>query len=355
MAQPLQLASTDRVLVFAPHPDDETLAAGELIQMARLLGAHVRVVFATDGEDNPWPQRWLEKRWRIGPTERARWASRRRGEAAIALSELGLDPVCDARFLGWPDQGLTDVLMHDGQGVAVLAAEIRAFVPTHVVMPARGDRHPDHSALHVMLQLALLDAGIDCTRLDFLVHGERGGQDAVAVQRDALRMQRKLAALAAHASQVALSRRRLVGLAMRAEQFEVDERSRVRQPATAASGTLRARIPLRTGWPVRGRCELLLVQHTGTEMLRYRALLPRRACTAMTLLDAIGCPLPATFEDNVIELEWPWPGPALATYAKIHRSDTRLVIYDREFWLDAIDPVPVSSLAPTRAAVTTGV
>ncbi len=42
------LASTDRLLVFAPHPDDETLATGELIQTALAAGASVRVIFATD-------------------------------------------------------------------------------------------------------------------------------------------------------------------------------------------------------------------------------------------------------------------------------------------------------------------
>lgn len=355
MARPLQLASSDRVLVFAPHPDDETLAAGELIQMARSQGACVRVVFATDGENNPWPQRWLERRWCIRAPARARWATRRRGEAAVALAALGLDPARGARFLGWPDQGLTDVLMQGGQGVEVLAAEIRAFAPTHVVMPARGDRHPDHSALHVMLQLALLDAGVDCVRLDFLVHGERGGLDAVEVQRDSVRKQRKLAALDAHASQVALSRRRLVELAMRAEQFGTDEGSRSRRTATAVSETLRVRATLRAGWPAHGRCELLLVQHTESETFRYRAMLPRRPCSAMTLLDASGRPLPVTWVDGVIELGLPLPTPALAMYAKIHRSGPRLVIYDREFWLDVIDPVTVCVPLPIPAVVTTGV
>jgi LmbE family N-acetylglucosaminyl deacetylase len=355
MARPLQLVSTDRVLVFAPHPDDETLAVGELIQMARSNGARVRVVFATDGEDNPWPQRWLERRWRIRATERARWATRRRGEAAFALAALGLDPARDARFLGWPDQGLTDVLMQDGQGVEVLAAEIRTFAPTHVVAPARDDRHPDHSALHVMLQLALLDAGIDCARLDFIVHGERRGRDAVEVQPDAVRKQRKLAALDTHASQVALSRRRLVELAMRAERFEVDEDSRSRPVATAVGGSLRVRTPLRAGWPVYGRCELLLVQHTASETFRYRAMLPRRPGRAMSLLDASGRRLPATWLDGVIELELSLSKPVLAIYAKVHRSGPRVVIYDREFWLDVLDPAAASSPAPIRAVVTDGV
>ena len=90
MTRQLTFRGSDRLLVFAPHPDDETLATGELIQVARAAGAAVRVVFATDGDNNPWPQRWCERRWHIGPAERERWGRRRRGEAEAALARLGV-------------------------------------------------------------------------------------------------------------------------------------------------------------------------------------------------------------------------------------------------------------------------
>ena len=53
---PVSLPSSaqDRLLVVAPHPDDETIAAGGLIQSALHAGAAVRVLFATDGDNNPW-------------------------------------------------------------------------------------------------------------------------------------------------------------------------------------------------------------------------------------------------------------------------------------------------------------
>jgi LmbE family N-acetylglucosaminyl deacetylase len=348
MTVPLQLASTDRVLVFAPHPDDETLAAGELIQLAIARGAGVRVVFATDGENNPWPQRWLERRWRIGAADRARWAVRRRGEAAAALRALGLDPAVDARFLGWPDQGLTDVLMHDGCGVETLAAEICSFAPTHVVIPARGDRHPDHSALHVMLQLAIRDAGIDCVRLYFLVHGERGGAHALVLPPEPARRQRKRAALEAHASQVALSRRRLCQLADRPEAFELDASPR----PSDTKAPLLVRIPLRAGWPARGRHELLLVHGSGSAAFRCRAKLPRRPGATMTLFDAQGRVLQGRWIARTMELELPPLSSATATFAKIHRSGARLVIYDRECWLDAVDRTSAIATPSVEPAVT---
>src|SRR5581483_4294533 len=106
----LELTAHDRILYFAPHPDDESLGGGGLIQHAVRAGAEVRVVFLTSGDRNPWAQRAAEKRWRIGPNEQQRWGCRRRGEAINAMRRLGLDPDC-ARFLGWSDQGVTEFLL----------------------------------------------------------------------------------------------------------------------------------------------------------------------------------------------------------------------------------------------------
>ena len=81
----LKITHRDRILILAPHPDDESLAAGGLIQRAVKVGAKVRVLFATDGDNNPWPQRFLERKVQISLTDRARWGRRRRKEALAAL------------------------------------------------------------------------------------------------------------------------------------------------------------------------------------------------------------------------------------------------------------------------------
>src|SRR5262245_9081213 len=88
----LEPAAWLRVLVLAPHPDDETLATGGLLQRAIGVGGAVRVVFVTDGENNPWPQRALERRWSIGTGGRARWGARRRAETLAALGRLRVPP-----------------------------------------------------------------------------------------------------------------------------------------------------------------------------------------------------------------------------------------------------------------------
>src|SRR5690348_6202609 len=57
--------TSDRILLVAPHPDDEMLGAGGLLQRAFALNASVRILFGTNGEDNPWVQRYWERRWNI--------------------------------------------------------------------------------------------------------------------------------------------------------------------------------------------------------------------------------------------------------------------------------------------------
>src|SRR5262249_23867376 len=138
-------------------------------------GAAVRVLFVTDGEDNPWRQRVVERRWRLGPDARRRWAERRRAETLEALACIGI-PAPNAAFLHFPDQGLTSLLLAGGGSlVSALTAELKAWRPTLVAAPAPADRHPDHSALAVLLRLAvvrLARAHRRFSQVAYIVHGE---------------------------------------------------------------------------------------------------------------------------------------------------------------------------------------
>src|ERR1700736_2778194 len=104
------LNSASRLMLIAPHPDDEALACSIILQQAVRAGATIRVVYATDGDDNPWPQRVLERKWRLNAADRKRWGKLRRSEALAALRALGVR-ASDARFLALPDQGFTSLLV----------------------------------------------------------------------------------------------------------------------------------------------------------------------------------------------------------------------------------------------------
>ncbi len=211
------------LMVIAPHPDDESLAAGGLIQRALRHGARVHIVFVTDGDNNPWPQRVLELRWRIGTRERARWAARRREEAQGALHELGADAVPVHR-LQWPDGGVTAKLVHETKtAIAQWHALLDEIRPTLLVLPDLADSHPDHSALHVLLELTLYamlpERPLQC--LCYLLHGRARLDDArrIALELTPQEAACKRAAILAHRSQIALSRGRLLHFATAEERF----------------------------------------------------------------------------------------------------------------------------------------
>lgn len=212
-----------RLMVLAPHPDDESLAAGGMIQRALAYGVPVSVVFATDGENNPWPQRVLERRVWIGARQRSAWGTRRRGEADAALRVLGGDKVTVHR-LGWPDGGVTWRLLDDT--AAMLQAFrnlIEAERPSVLVLPDLVDRHPDHSAMHVLAELAFqrLPGAMRPACLGYLLHGRsRPGTPRRAVfTLTAAEQARKREAIEAHASQTALSGQRLLRSAAESETF----------------------------------------------------------------------------------------------------------------------------------------
>src|SRR6478609_4717441 len=164
------LSNADKVLVVAPHPDDESLGTGGLLQQIFVQKIPVRILFATNGENNPCAQRYWEQRWHIGQAEQVRWGQRRREEALNAIRSLGGPPEC-AKFLDLPDLGTTKLLMQGEELLNLMVKEVRDWEPTLVLLPAMLDAHPDHSALAVAFSIALELAGAPGTRSwEYLVH-----------------------------------------------------------------------------------------------------------------------------------------------------------------------------------------
>jgi LmbE family N-acetylglucosaminyl deacetylase len=213
----------DRLLVLAPHPDDESLATGGILRRASALGARAKILFVTDGENNPWPQRAVEGRWRIRASDRERWGRRRRGEALAAISCLGLAEE-SVRFLGYPDRGLCDLLMSDPDGLLrELVAEIAAWEPTILVDPAPEDRHPDHGALAVLTDMALAQPAVSAirpTRLRYVIHGTLPGAPLLQTLHLAKpELERKRSAIRMHRSQLRFGAQRFLRFAQPEEHF----------------------------------------------------------------------------------------------------------------------------------------
>lgn len=322
---------SDRLLVLVPHPDDETLACGELIQQALAAGAQVRIVFATDGDNNPWPQRWLERRWTLDANARQRWGERRRAEAAAALKTLGVGDAAIC-FLGWPDQGLTAKLLGDGSAEKQLAAEITTFSPTVIACPALRDTHPDHSALRVMLELALAGSPHShCRRLGFAVHGVTGHSGDVSVIATPEQHARKLRALAEHKTQVSLSGRRLAKLAASPESFETISMS----PARERTGTQwMAQLPLDHARFGAHRSKVLLALATQRGVVRAAWPLPSASHVAEESceIDSTTARVRIDTRNRQIVFDIPESVRLLTAFVKVERAWPRFVVFDRAGW-----------------------
>jgi LmbE family N-acetylglucosaminyl deacetylase len=253
----LALKPSDRLLVLLAHPDDESVATGGLLQQALAVGARAQVVYFTDGDNNPWAQRVNELRWRITATDRARFAVRRRGEALRALGRLGV-PESSATFLGFPDQGVTDLVLHGNEvAIRTLTELVVGWQPTVAVGPSLLDLHPDHSALGVMLSLALeglVETLARCTHVSYLVHNPvllARHEGSTELPLSDVQRSRKRKAIACHRTQLVLRSTWLLSFAKREERF---------WPAESPTGL--ARHPVRSATRGDGFLEIAVASRT---------------------------------------------------------------------------------------------
>lgn len=94
----------ERVLILAPHPDDEAIACAGVIQEALNSGAKVKVVYLTNGDHNELAFIVYEKRITVRQGEFIHMGQVRQKEAVKAMKSLGLSEN-DLVFLGYPDFG----------------------------------------------------------------------------------------------------------------------------------------------------------------------------------------------------------------------------------------------------------
>jgi len=185
------------------------------------LGAEVRVIFQTDGDNNPWPQRYVEQRWTIDASCRQRWGARRRLEAVRSLQTLGLQASA-ASFFGLPDQGLTWLSQQkDVRTLELHGAELESFRPTLLVVPSQDDNHPDHVGSYDLIQEALRRAGMVLPQWAYLIHRRWFCPEAAGLTLELTLRQkaRKLAAIECHETQLFLSSSRFCGYARDQEIF----------------------------------------------------------------------------------------------------------------------------------------
>jgi LmbE family N-acetylglucosaminyl deacetylase len=178
---------TDRVLILAPHPDDEVIACAGVIQGALAAKCPVQVVFLTYGDGNQWAFSLYRKRPVVLPAALKSLGLLRHDEALAALASLGL-PRENVVFLGYPDFSSLDIwethwgdrppreslfthatavpysnafragAPYKGDEILLdLETLLRRFRPTRVFVSHPADDHPDHKALYLFARVALWD------------------------------------------------------------------------------------------------------------------------------------------------------------------------------------------------------
>jgi N-acetylglucosamine malate deacetylase 1 len=126
----LRTIGKQRVLVVAPHPDDEVIAVGGNLALHQHLGNDVLTLFVT--LDTPV----------------------RKGEAERVARLLGFDH----RFLGLPDGSVS---LHEPQLTRMIADAIRSFRPDVIYCPFPGDHHRDHQSASACTGAAVAETGYD--------------------------------------------------------------------------------------------------------------------------------------------------------------------------------------------------
>ncbi len=193
----------DRILILAPHPDDEAIGCAGIIQQAVAAGSGIKVVYLTNGDHNQAAFIVYEKRITFRKGEFIHMGQVRRLEAIKAMRLLGVDEK-NLIFLGYPDFGTFSIFNqywgdsrpfhslltrissvpykenlsfgapYKGDSIlSDLKKVLLAYKPNKIFVSHPADVNVDHKALYLFMQIALRDLGRDMPKpkiYPYLVH-----------------------------------------------------------------------------------------------------------------------------------------------------------------------------------------
>jgi LmbE family N-acetylglucosaminyl deacetylase len=146
LRMPVHRVTAGRLLLIAPHPDDETFGCGNIIALKKQQGAQVKIIFLTDGEAS------MKGHSSIAPQE---VADVRRRDSIEACAHLGLS-VDDLKRYSLPDGQVPRKGMAGFEkAVERLLNDIKEFTPAEIFCPHPMDGHGDHAAAAEMGQEAV--------------------------------------------------------------------------------------------------------------------------------------------------------------------------------------------------------
>ncbi len=185
-----------RILILAPHPDDEIVACGIAAMRATAAGAAVFVLYLTSGVPP------IEAQWRWRRQRYPAMVTRRQSEAIRAAALLGLRPM---GFRNAPARRLVADLDAAAADIAAAVEKCRAQT---LWVPAFEGGHQDHDAANALAASFARDVPV-CEFAAYNFAGGRvragaffnaaGGEETIAATR--AEAERKRRALACYASE----------------------------------------------------------------------------------------------------------------------------------------------------------
>lgn len=182
-----QFHKGERILILAPHPDDEAIGCAGVIQEALSAGARVKIAYLTNGEHNQFAFIVYKKRIVFKQKEFIILGQLRRQEAIKAMKLLGVGEE-DLIFLGYPDFGTFSIFarywntekpfrsimtripkvpykdspsfesFYVGESiVADLKRVILDYHPHKIFVSHPADVNVDHKSFYLFLQVVLAD------------------------------------------------------------------------------------------------------------------------------------------------------------------------------------------------------
>jgi LmbE family N-acetylglucosaminyl deacetylase len=138
------------IIVFSPHPDDETLGCGGIIAKNVKEGNRVFIVFMTDGRYA------LTEAGIMSYLDPLEMREIRRAEAFKALRKLGIRAQ-DIFFLDIEDKALKN---HKKEACDITRKILKDINPSQVYLPQEMEYHVDHVATNRIVKEVAKNSGI---------------------------------------------------------------------------------------------------------------------------------------------------------------------------------------------------
>lgn len=226
-------------MVIAPHHDDEALACSVILQQAVRAGAAIRIVYVTDGDDNPWAAASIRKKMElesIGSKTVGKIAARRSPGCAARSRYLPCE-----RSIPWParpgpNRSFVARLRqsthanHSSDRRLVTHRHLCTFALRHSPRPQRRCRD---DAAHLRRLFGTANIALE-------LFGARPQPCVLRPRRRIIIIRietaKKREAIRCHQTQIKLSRQRFLRYAARPERFlRVDRESAVRRDGAVYS------------------------------------------------------------------------------------------------------------------------